>query len=316
MRAGLILVVGLVASVASAEPRSVSFTYAVEKGIDRCPDEVWVRHAVAARLGFDPFRADAELRIDVAVSRPEKGLAAEIQVFDSDGKRVGRREFTSIAGDCPELASAVELAMTVVVDPHYLTQPAPPAPAAPPAPVPAPAPAPVPAAPVPVPAAVLPEFHLAVGAFGTLGISNTLAPGAEIGARVKWSHFSIGLEARADLASTVTFGAGRVTSSVLLGSIVPCAILGGFSACALVSAGAIQITGEFGGPPRRESSPLLLAGLRAQYDFAIWKQLSIAPFFDVQAVLTRTTVLSGTEPVWVTSPVTGALGLCLDVRFF
>ncbi len=302
--------------LASAEPNSVSFTYTVPSGVERCPDEVWIRHAVAARLGFDPFRADADRRIDVAVSRPEKGLAAEIQVFDREGKRVGRREFTSVAGDCPELASAVELAMTLVVDPHYLTRPAVPEPAPAPAPAPAPPPAPVPIAPPPPPPSALPELHLQAGIFGSLGVSPQVAPGAMLGARVQWKHFSLGVEARADLASTARFGSGTVTSAVLLGSVVPCATLGGFSACALISAGALQVTGEFGGASLRSSSPLVLIGARARYDFTFWQRLALAPFLDVQAVATRTTVLSGAVPVWVTSPVTGALGLCLSVRFF
>lgn len=313
MTAGLVLLL-----LASAEPRSVSFTYAVPAGLERCPDEVWIRHAVAARLGFDPFSADADLRIDVAVTRAEKGLAAEIQVFDREGKRVGRRAFTSAAGDCPELASAVELAMALVVDPQYLTRPSPaPAPEPAPEPKPEPPPAPVvPPTPPPAAASALPEFHLHAGGFGSVGVSPQVAPGAVLGARVQWTHVSLGLDVRADLASTATFGAGRVTSAVLLGSFVPCAVLGGFSACALVSAGAIQVTGEFGGTPTRSSSPLVLVGARARYDVHVWKQLFVAPFLDVQAVVTRTTVLSGADPVWVTSPVTGALGLCLDVRFF
>ncbi|MHB8877705.1 MAG: hypothetical protein ACYC8T_28780, partial [Myxococcaceae bacterium] len=281
----------------------------------RCPDERWVRQAVAARLGFDPFQAEADIQVEVRISQPGKGLAASIQVTRRDGQRLGHRDFTSVAGDCPELASAVELAIAIAVDPQYLARPAQAAAPQPPLPSPpAPPPQPPPAAPAPVENG--PDFHASAGLVGSLGLSPSMTPGAVLAATLTWTRFSLGLEARADLASTASFGTGRVTSSVLLGAVAPCVLLGRFGLCALVSAGAIQITGQFGGPPRRESSPLVLAGVRGTAEFPISRTISLAPFADAQAVVTRTTVLSDLLPVWVTSPVTGTLGLSVDVRFF
>jgi hypothetical protein len=87
-------------------------------------------------------------------------------------------------------------------------------------------------------------------------------------------------------------------------------------ACALVSAGALQVTSDVGGPERRQSSPLILIGARAQAVLPLSEVLSLRPFLEGQAVLTRTSLLSGADTVWVTPPVVGALGLALSVRFF
>lgn len=71
---------------------------------------------MGARLGFDPFRPDADLLIEAKIQRAEQGLTGTLQVTNREGRRAGRREFTSAAGDCPELASAMGLAMGL----HFL----------------------------------------------------------------------------------------------------------------------------------------------------------------------------------------------------
>jgi hypothetical protein len=305
---------------AAAAPRPVTLSYLRDPGAEACPDERWIRQAVSARLGADPFVEAGEVRIEARISKAARGLIGTIAVTDNAGARLGRRELASATGDCLELASAMELAMAIAVDPQYLTRPPPaePAPVVAPAPVPPP-PASVPA-PVPQPPPVVPSssvgLQLHAGALGAFGLSPNVVPAAVLGASLRWSRLSVGIEARADLASTVSFGPGRVTSSVLLGSIVPCALIGRFAVCGLISAGAIQFTGEIVPPTRRESSPLVLAGLRGRAELPLTATLSLQPFVDVQAVLIRTTVVSGDQPVWVTSPVAASAGLALGVQIF
>lgn len=302
---------------AAASSRTVRLSYVRDSGAEQCPDERWIRQAVTARLGFDPFKDDADVRVEARVSRASKGLAGSISVTDTSGKSLGRRDLTSVTGDCLELASAMELAIAISVDPQYLSQPAPlpppaPAPLAPV--VPAPVAVQVPAAAVVTSAA--PDFHAGVGFFASGGISPFPVPGLVLHASLRWSRFILGLEGRADLGSSVSLGGGKIGSSVLLGSIVPCVRLGPAAVCALASFGALQVTADLVVPTHRESSPLILAGTRALVDIRLSQMFSLQPFAEVQAVLTRTTVRWGDQPVWTTFPVTGAAGLALDIHFF
>lgn len=299
-----------------ADGRPVTLTYVVEAGAERCPDERWVRQAVAARLGFDPFRPDGDTRIEARIRRTEQGLAASLEVTTREGQRIGRRHFTSPTGDCLELASAMELAMAIAVDPRYLSRPAAPPPPPPPAPEPhlveptknaaPPLVPPRPGAPV--------QVRAGAGVLAAAGVSPAVVPSVLIQVSMRWPRFSIGLDGRADIASNFSVGSGQVSSSALLGTVVPCLHVGRFGACGLLSMGAIQVTGEIG-QQRRETSPLVLAGGRVQAELPLSTSLYIQPFLDFQAVLTRTTILSGEQPVWVTSPVAGAAGLTLSLRF-
>ena len=158
---------------------------------------------------------------------------------------------------------------------------------------------------------------LIVAALASLGLAPTVAPGASLRLALEFPRFSIGLDVRGDFTSNVEVaGGGRLGTTVLLGSVSPCVRVWRLDACGLVSAGALQVTSTVAGPEVRQSSPLLLVGLRAQGVFPLSEVLSLRPFLEGQAVLTRTSLLSGSQTVWVTSPVVGALGLALGVRFF
>src|SRR5512142_2782645 len=48
------------ASIAAEVPRTVQLEYERQEGAAQCPDDAAVRTGVAARLGYDPFRANAD----------------------------------------------------------------------------------------------------------------------------------------------------------------------------------------------------------------------------------------------------------------
>lgn len=302
-----------VASRAVAAPREVALTFTVEAGLDSCPDERWIRQAVSARLGFDPFKEASDTKVDAVIVRAERGLKGTLQVNDPARERPARRELASVAGDCLELASAMELAIVIAVDPQYLTRSS--APAEKPAALPPPSSVATPVLPAPVATSMPPKLHVGVGALGSAGISPFLAAGVAVDARVKWKHVSVGIEGRAQFHAPAPADGGRVGSSAFLGAVVSCAHYRWLAGCGVVSAGALQVTGEFSGTVHRESSPLLLAGVRLEAWVPIMGDFGVRPFADVQAVLTRTTVQSGSTPVWVTAPVMGTLGLMVDFRF-
>jgi hypothetical protein len=81
-----------------------------------CPDEATLRSAVARRLGYDPFVADASRTVVVELHGDASGHRGRIYVVDA-GTAGGVREIASPGPDCRELISAVALAISIAVDP-------------------------------------------------------------------------------------------------------------------------------------------------------------------------------------------------------
>ena len=126
--------------------------------------------------------------------------------------------------------------------------------------------------------------------------------------------FSLTLEGRADATESVSVPSGTVRSSVLLGGLIPCANFHGVGLCVDVSAGALQVEGALDGG-RHTTTPLALLGGRVQYQHAFLPWLSARAHLDLQAVLSRTTVIAGGVPVWTTGQLSGDLGLAIVVVF-
>jgi hypothetical protein len=278
-----------------------------------------VRQSVAARLGFEPFSSEAPLRIDARIAPGTEGLRGELTVVDANGaKRV--RELSSRTGDCLELASAMELAIAIVIDPQYLLRPAPrpPAPGTSPpkvaeaAPVTPPQPPRVTAAPIAGPPPG-PAIFATAGAHLAGGLAPTPVLGAFGGAAFRWPGWSFALEARADLPGAVAFGegGGEVAGSVLLGSAAVCARFGVWAGCGFASAGALQVTGRLAAVVRK-SSPLVLGGFRGEVEAYRTGPFAVRPFLELQAVLTRTTVTAADQQVWVAGPLAGRLGIATE----
>jgi hypothetical protein len=307
-----------VASAAQARER-IRFEYAREA--TQCPDERVLETAIAGRLGYSPFDADAPRKLSARVFRLGAGLGGELELFDEKGARIGRRAFDSPTLDCAELAAAIELALAIAIDPQAAAVQHPePAPRAAPAPSPiAPAPALPPAAPPPPPE----SMHFAVALLGgpTIGLSPSIAVGFGISVAIRYRLIEAQLEGRADLPSTaavVRDGAmvGTVRSDVLLGSLLVCGVYRWFGACASGSAGALQVVGDVVEPSTRQTALLVTAGARLLVRFELGRGIVVQPFVDAALAVTRATITSGPVTIWATSPVVGQLGVALRYQLF
>jgi hypothetical protein len=131
---------------ARAQPPPVRLEYARGAGAEHCPEDAAVRSAVVARLGYDPFRDDAQRTVAAAIEGNKQRLRADVNLRDAAGAVTGTRRLVSDKNDCIELAAAMTLAISIAIDPQSLTRPAPPppppTPPAPPTPAPAATPAP------------------------------------------------------------------------------------------------------------------------------------------------------------------------------
>ncbi|HVH48156.1 MAG TPA: hypothetical protein VM925_37740, partial [Labilithrix sp.] len=120
----LLLAIAVVPRDAHAEVQArARLSYVVEAGAETCPAEPEMRDLVAARLGYDPFAADAQQEVVVRIGRRARGIAG---AFELKGPKPGQREIASPGGDCREVADALATAIAISLDPASLGRPTPP----------------------------------------------------------------------------------------------------------------------------------------------------------------------------------------------
>jgi hypothetical protein len=90
-----------------------------------CPDEETIKNAVSARLGYEPFDAAAPRRLTARVSRVGTDLVGEVRLTDDAGSLLGERRLDGGGADCMELSRALELAISIAIDPRAMLRPSP-----------------------------------------------------------------------------------------------------------------------------------------------------------------------------------------------
>jgi hypothetical protein len=320
-----------VAPASAAAPRTAKLTYSRGPGASDCPDVDVIRAGVAARLGYEPFDDRAELLVSATVNRNGRVLEAKIEIAGADGKSTAERKLTSRQSDCLELASAIELAISIVVDPlagsrQRSDPPAPPPPAPPPVSPPPQVivvrePAPPPALPRPSPAPRVPTVvQVRLGGLGTVGSAPAASVGGTVQASVRRGSFSIGLEGRGDLGTTTDLdfnGArvGDIEASLLMGTLVPCASRGVLEGCALLSAGELRASARGLAMPQQVTAPFLAVGARVGLEVPLGSILSAGAHADVLAPITETVLRVSGQAVWTSPAISAALGLTIGARF-
>lgn len=275
-------------------------------GHESCPDEARLRQLVIARLGYDPFRPDAELTIDASIER-ELGLRALIALSRA-GQSIGQRALTHPGPDCEPLMHAVALAISLSIDPLAQVRPKPAAPEPPPAPV-ASTPAPMP------PESAGLSTHIGAGMGAAISALPAPSWGPTGSVRLAGERFSVGLDGRIDLPVTTAAGGGRVETSLATGALVFCTREGGLSGCVLGQGGAFQSTGRELAEVRRPTQPYAALGLRAQAEWPPGGNYAVRLQADLLAPLVRPVLLVDGAEVWNAPAVSAGLGF-LVVRNF
>jgi hypothetical protein len=314
----------VVATDAEAEERARAHLFYTRT--PGCPEEARVRAMVRSRLGYDPFVDDAHAEnvVELRLERRGESFSGTVDVTRG-GASQGTRELTS--RDCDELASSLSVTVAVGVDPLSLTGPAP---APPPSPAPTPpstasapsrqddpfATAERPAPPPPVEPRGR-ELRVHAGPLISIGTSPSANAGLAIGAGARWRSFSLGGEGRIDfpLAPRSMKAGGEISSSVLLGSVVPCLHAGFARGCGLLTAGVLRGAGEGVDHPRQTSNFFSAVGVRAGMEIALAPRLAIGAHGDLLAALTHITFQLDRANAWSTPPVSGVLGLDLTGTF-
>lgn len=94
---------------------SVSLEYQLSANTSGCGDVNAFREAVQRQLGYDPFRAPADRRVTVRVSRSDTGYEGRIQWADARGRNVGERRLSTRRQGCTEILNNVAFAVAVQI---------------------------------------------------------------------------------------------------------------------------------------------------------------------------------------------------------
>ena len=87
-----------------------------------CGGSQAMREAVAARLGYDPFRPEAELTVTVEIRAKRSKLDGRIG-FARGEESVGERSVAGRLGACPSLMDSLALSISLALDPDAVDLP-------------------------------------------------------------------------------------------------------------------------------------------------------------------------------------------------
>jgi hypothetical protein len=293
---------------ASASPTS-KLTYVRGPGAEQCAEEGELRRYVAQRLGYDPFFAWADRTVVAQIDAVATGFRGQVRIIDAKGALLGERTLDAPAKDCGELVKSLALAISIAIDDLDAVEG--PSASSPSRPRPTPEPAAVdvpsvaterpdaPSAPDRPERAPTKEAHdgsgiggfATVGALGGVGSAPSASLGAVVGGGVVGSWWSMALEGRAEApASGAMSGGGRISTSRLAATLVPCARLGArlaLSLCAVGSLGMLRASAEGVSAPRDDSALASSLGGRAGLDHPLAEWLGAYVDFEAGAPLER-----------------------------
>lgn len=303
-------VVASTPATAWASP-SARLVYVRNADTDSCPDEKAVRAAVTARLGYDPFFPNASETMFIEISKEKGGFRARVKLVDEKNNVRGTREIAEKGRSCGTMVDTLALSISIAIDPDSLTRPpapqatehetsdpmAPPTPAAP-VPGPRPAVSPViatsPPPPESPPARPPSEAgsHLALLALPAVwvGTGPPVAFGGEIGARLRWSRVSIGVEARGDLPGSRVVKGVDVDMAFFGGTLVGCGHASLFFACARTTLGSVLATSN-AAKPRDASTLRVLVGASLGAEIPLWQGLSLVTRLNGNFAFGRQTIV-------------------------
>jgi hypothetical protein len=294
-----------------------------------------VHAAVSSRLGYDPFVPAAPDIVLARIQRRDGALRGEVQLTGADGTKRGAREISVPGDDCSAVLDAIALTISLTLDPaavlgppseaaasapsagraHELSTPvAPPVPKEPQQEANAPAARETTSPLTPSPRAPL-AAHIGLGFVGSVGAAPSPSAGAVLFVGGAWRALSVDVEGRADAPATGTgAGAGdasavRVSTSLLVASVVPCVHLAVAFACPVASGGVLSATARNIQSPRTDEGAFWGAGGRVGAEWPVGFNFAVRGYAEVLAALTRYTLTVDGRPVYQAAPWSASLGV-------
>lgn len=258
-------------------------------GTETCPDDRAVRGALAAQFGYDPIAPEAPARLTLALTRGGAETRADLAFSDPSGS-IRWADHVGTRGDCAQLLSAVALMVRVAIDPVVL---------------------PSAAAPVVPPPSTRPKVRVGLGAGAAFGVapSPSAAISAQVGAR--WEFASLSAEAGFMLPASGKDEGLR--TSLITGSIVPCAHYWIGALCGIFSLGARQV--ETLDATSRAGAVHAGAGIRLGVEIPFAQRFAVRVSGDGMVAIKPWVVrIKGVER-WTVPSFSGALGAGLLANF-
>ena len=299
-----------------------------------CIGEAELRRLVMTQLGRDPFRADADRRVVIVITKTEAGFEGRIVWADATGRSFGERRLDSRSPDCREIGANVAFAVAVQVQLIDLAASngsaesvdlgsAPPETNPPAARKPRPAQPAEPAVPMQAsegagPAGPPRRMTLAVGAGPALALG--LSPQATaLGRLFVVVHFGrVSAEIAADGTLPVTQGEPD-GSGVVVGangfSLAGCGRMSFLSGCLLGRRGWLRARGTGVDEPAGSSALFSQVGVRLAATRA-FSRFDVRLYADSLVMLSRWNVVLNDTVVWSTPRIGVFLGVDLSLRFF
>ncbi len=311
------------------QSRALDFDVAAD--VSGCGDAQSFGESVAAHLGYNPFLASdpSTTKGSVRTRIRSKGslLVGTVELLDESGKTLGAKSLESAR--CEDLLAAMSFAVGMAIDPsRTLHAGAATTPATPPV-VPAPATKPPEKSSDDESAAnsraneapqkktardfrVEPQLALGGGVTG-LGPAAGVAGVFYAGAGARYGAASLEIEGRYSSPSSQNVTGGKVTTSTIGASLVPCAHLGLAFLCAQIFVGALD--GQAEGIQNQQGGTTFFsqAGVRAGVSIPLGASFALEPFVDGLVTLTPTTLKFLNVDVWSADAVglTGGIRLVL-----
>jgi hypothetical protein len=310
----------------AAEPPphiSIRLAYTPDPSVEKCPDERGFRDALMEKFGYDPtdppqiFDVEAPPILRVLLSRRGQELRAEGSLKNGAGLVLWGDEYQGRI-DCAGLVRIFALVIKIGIDaadvPRHAVLPAPPVDPLSQGPSEGSPPVIVADKSKP-PRAPWPKLRAGLGT----GIAFGLAPAAAVGFSaqigIRWSPFSVSLEGRADLPAGSD--ALRIQTSMVAGTLLPCAHLGFTFVCGLVTVGSRRASSLVDGS--HDSALSAGAGARIGLEVPFASDRFVARLSgDIVGTVQRQDVrvsIVTREDRWTTPAVSGGPGLGLLVNF-
>lgn len=291
----------------------VRLRYEVSAPAEGCPSEISLRDLVLARVGRDPFDADAEaeVRATVEVAEDGAGLRGRVEIVAADGSSLGERSLPAPRGACRDLVHAMVVPIAIALDPATtpLVARPPEAPAAPPEPlVPAPAAVEGTSEATDTPGRAPRPVELSLLARARVGATPNVAVGGAVGAALRGDAWSFGLEVAYVATPEPAQLAGVSTEvSVLEGALLPCFLFAPFGACLSISGGVMEVRGQL--EPDVARAPWAEAGARLRCDFVLAAEVALRVELEATVLVLVPSVHVDHAPAWAAGPITGALSI-------
>lgn len=153
------------------------------------------------------------------------------------------------------------------------------------------------------------------GAVGAAGVLPGFAGGALVHAGAASSTASVEAELRWLPGTSLAFGTGTISTSLVSGALVGCARFGAWAACGLTQAGPLSAKGQGYSRSQEASAWMVSVGARAQWEWMFADPVGLRLHLDGAVNVVRPRLLVDRQEAWTTPPVSVWVGGGVFGRF-